>query len=92
MGVVKAVLAVLIFFLALTFSLQNNTEVQIQYWGLAEGLRVRLYVAILVSFFAGVLVGGFGGFLSNLRLKWELRRARKDLERLKKEKPPSYLP
>ena len=92
MGVVKAVLAVLIFFFALTFSLQNTSDVQIQYWGLAKGLRVPLYVAILISFFAGVLIGGVGGFLSNLRLKWELRRVRKELERLKQEKPPSYLP
>jgi len=89
MTLIKVLLVGLLFFFALTFSMQNDLPVEIRYWGLTESLKVPLYVVVLFCFFSGVIIGGLGGLVSNFRLKWELKRIKRELERLRsKEGPP----
>ncbi|RLA86050.1 MAG: hypothetical protein DRG31_01390, partial [Deltaproteobacteria bacterium] len=78
----KVVIAALLFFLALTFSYQNDFPVVIRYWGITEGTEIPFFVAIIIAFFSGIIIGGLGGLISNFSLKRQIRKLKKQLERL----------
>lgn len=82
MSLIKIVLAALLFFLALTFSYQNDFPVTIRYWGITEGIEMPFFVAILVAFFGGVIVGGIGGLISNFSLKRQIAQLKRQNESL----------
>lgn len=82
MTIVKLALGGLLFFLALTFSYQNDLPVVIRYWGIMEGVEVPFYVAVVVAFFGGVVVGGISGLISNFLLKKELKHLKRQMEQL----------
>lgn len=82
MTTVKLAIGGLLFFLALTFSYQNDFPVTVRYWGITDGVELPFYVAVVVAFFGGVIVGGISGLISNFLLKKELRRWKKQVEQL----------
>lgn len=80
MSLIKVIFVAVLFFLALTFSYQNDFPVTIKYWGITEGVEVPFYVAIIVTFFAGVIIGGLTGLISNFSLKRQIRRLKRQLQ------------
>ena len=85
MRLLKAVGLLILFFLAVTFSLQNAQEVEVQYFGLLPPKTVPLFVVVLISVFVGILIGGVGGLITNLRLRRELRRRTREEKRLQEK-------
>ena len=85
MKVVKIIFLFLFFFLAVTFSLQNTEEVSIHYYGLLESLSAPLFSVLLAALSLGIIIGVVGGLLANVRLRIEIRRQMKEVERLRKE-------
>lgn len=82
MTIVKLALGGILFFLALTFSYQNDFPVIVRYWGITDGVEVPFYVAVVVAFFGGVIVGGVSGLISNFLLKKELKQWKKQAEQM----------
>lgn len=80
MSLIKVIFVAFLFFLALTFSYQNDFSVTIKYWGVTEGVKIPFYVAIIVAFFAGVIIGGFSGLISNFSLKRQIRHLKRQLQ------------
>ena len=85
MNVFKAILILLLFFLTVTFSLQNVDYVNIRYYGFSEALTVPLFIVVLTAVFLGIIIGGIGGLVSNFKLRMELRKRVRELERIRKD-------
>ena len=88
---VKTFCWVAIIFFAISFSIQNQDEITLQFnlyplenygW---EIPRAPLFLVILCSIFLGVLVQGIGDLYSRFQLKKNLRQHLKTIERLEKE-------
>jgi uncharacterized integral membrane protein len=85
MRVFKAILVIFLFFLTVTFSLQNMEEVKVHYYGLIDSFTAPLFVVLLAAVLIGVIIGALGGMLSNIQLRIVLRRQRKEAEEMRRE-------
>jgi uncharacterized integral membrane protein len=85
MKVIKAIIIALLFFLAVTFCLQNTDEVTLRYYTFVENLTAPIFIVVLASVFLGLVIGIIGSGLTNLRLRLQLRRQTKEMEALQKE-------
>jgi uncharacterized integral membrane protein len=85
MKALKAIIIVLLFFVALTFCLQNTDEVTLRYYGFVENLTAPIFIVVLSSVFLGLIIGIVGGGLTLIRLRIQLRRQTKETEELRKE-------
>lgn len=85
MKIFKAICVVFLFFVALTFCLQNTDEVTLRYYTLVEEITLPAYVVVLASVLLGILIGLISGGLAFIRLKIELGRRTKEAEELRKE-------
>ncbi len=81
----KAIIIVLLFFVALTFCLQNTDEVTLKYYTFVENLTAPIFIVVLASVFLGLVIGIIGGGLSLVRLRLQVRRLTKENEAMKKE-------
>ncbi|MBW2040166.1 MAG: LapA family protein [Deltaproteobacteria bacterium] len=84
MRLVKIILIILIFFLTVTFSLQNAEEVTIHYYGLIDPFTVPLFTVVLVTVLLGIIIGAVGGLLTNVKLRLELKRLKKKIDKAKR--------
>jgi uncharacterized integral membrane protein len=86
---VKTLFWMIIFFLAIHFSIQNRDEVTLRYSFLNAGgvelPHVPLFLIILCSIFLGLLIGGIGDLYGRLKLKKGLRQSQKIIEKLERE-------
>lgn len=86
---VKTIFWMIIFFLAVHFSIQNRDEVTLRYSFLNyqefELPHIPLFLVILSSIFLGLLIGGIGDLYSRLQLKKGLRQSQKIIEKLERE-------
>ena len=85
MKALKAIIIVLLFFVALTFCLQNTNEVTLRYYTFVENLTAPIFIVVLASVFLGLVIGIIGSGLSLIRLRLQLRRQTKETEALRKE-------
>jgi uncharacterized integral membrane protein len=85
MKVIKAIIIVLLFFVALTFCLQNTYEVTLRYYTFVENFTAPIFLVVLASVFLGLVIGIIGGGLTLIRLRLQLRRQTKENEALRKE-------
>jgi uncharacterized integral membrane protein len=85
MKVIKAIIIALLFFLAVTFCLQNTDEVTLRYYTFVENLTAPIFIVVLASVFLGLVIGIIGSGLTNLRLRLQLRRQTKETDALRKE-------
>ena len=81
----------IIFFCVILFSMQNGDDVTLRF-GLSPILthpwfehRVPLFLALLCSLFAGVLIGGLSDAYARYQLKRNLRQNQKTIEELQQE-------
>ena len=82
MKIVKTILIVVLFFLTVTFSLQNTENVGLHYYGVTEPFSAPLFTVVLAAVLLGVIIGGFGGLLTNLKLRMDVRKQAREMERL----------
>ena len=88
----KTLIWMVIFIIAILFSIQNNDEVTLRF-GLSpiqdvqwlELPPVPLFLPILCSVFLGVLISTTSDFFRRLQLKRTLRHHKKTIERLETE-------
>ena len=85
MKALKAIIIVLLFFVALTFCLQNTDEVTLRYYTFVENLTAPIFIVVLASVFLGLVIGIIGSGLTLIRLRLQLRRQTKEAEALRKE-------
>ncbi len=81
----------IIFFWVILFSIQNGDDVTLRF-GLSPILtypwfehRVPLFLVLLCSLFAGVLIGGLSDAYGRYQLKKKLRQNQKTIEELQQE-------
>jgi uncharacterized integral membrane protein len=81
----------IIFFCVILFSMQNGDDVTLRF-GLSPILthpwfehRVPLFLALLCSLFAGVLIGGLSDAYARYQLKKNLQQNQKTIEELQQE-------
>jgi uncharacterized integral membrane protein len=88
---VKTILWMIIFFLAIFFSIQNRDEVTLRlgfypflaYPELEQ--RMPLFLVLLCALLLGVLIGGFSELYVRFQLKRTLRQNLKTIDRLEQE-------
>jgi uncharacterized integral membrane protein len=85
MRLFKAILIIFLFFLTVTFSLQNLEEVKIHYYGVIDSFAAPLFAVLLAAVLLGIIIGALGGMLSNIQLRIELRRKKKEAEEMRRE-------
>jgi uncharacterized integral membrane protein len=93
MRLVKALLLMLAFFVAIIFSIQNRSEVVLRLslpweshqWFEVPRVPLPLFLVILCSIFLGVLIGGVGDIYQRFQLKRTLRKNQKKMEMLERE-------
>jgi len=91
---VKTFLWILVFMIAVLFSIQNKTDVTLQFvllpienfqWIEASTVPLPLFLVILCSVFLGILIGGISDLYKRFQLKKTLRHNQKTIEKLEKE-------
>jgi uncharacterized integral membrane protein len=92
MKVVYTVLIVLIMLFVITFSLQNQTDVIIQYYDLVPRISVAIYMLIFLSFLAGVIFTGFLGIIERFQLNRTITKLNKQIRELRREIRASEAP
>jgi len=85
MRVVKSILIVFLFLLAITFSLQNKEEVTISYHGLVDTFVVPLFVVVVAAVCLGMIIGALGSTATAIKLHRNLRRQNKEIGQLKRD-------
>jgi uncharacterized integral membrane protein len=91
---VKTLLLMLLFFLAILFSIQNQSQVTLHFalfpienfqWFEIPQTPLPLFLVILCSIFLGILIGGTGDLYQRFRIKRTLRQSQKTITKLEKE-------
>jgi uncharacterized integral membrane protein len=85
MRLAQAIVIILLFFFTIAFCIQNVDNVTLHYYGLVDDLTAPLFVVVLASVFLGIIIGIIGGGLTTIRLRLQLRREKKEAEKLRKE-------
>jgi uncharacterized integral membrane protein len=86
MKVIKAIIIALLFFIAVTFCLQNTEEVTLRYYTFVESLTAPIFIVVLASVFLGIIIGIIGSGLTIFRLQLQMRRQTKEIEALRNER------
>jgi uncharacterized integral membrane protein len=92
MKVLYTVLIVLIMLFVITFALQNQTDVIIQYYDLFPRVAVAAYMLIFLSFLVGVIFTGFLGVIERFQLNRTITRLNKQIRELRREIRASEAP
>lgn len=82
--VIKAVSLTLLFFMGITFAMENTQSLVLRYFGY-ETPPINLYLLILVSILFGVIVAGIGFIIDQWSLKKVVRQKEREIESLEKE-------
>jgi uncharacterized integral membrane protein len=90
--IVKTLLLVILFFLAVTFSLQNADQVTIRYYGLVESIVAPLFSVVLASVLLGIIIGALGSIVTNVKLRRQIRKQTKETERLRQQSSAPAVP
>ena len=91
---VKTLIWMLVLFIAVLFSIQNQGEVTLHFvlfpvvnyqWFEISNVPLPLFLVILCSILLGVLFGGTGDLYRRFQLKKTLRQNQKTIEKLERE-------
>jgi uncharacterized integral membrane protein len=70
---------IIIIILLIMFAVDNNQSAELRYFGFT--LPVKTYLLVLIPFFLGVVCGNILDIVKRFRLKKEIRRLRRELEK-----------
>ncbi len=85
MRLVKTLIIAVFFLLAITFALQNQQLVTINYYELIPPFSVPLFLIVFFSVLLGILVAGFGDIYVRYSLRIRARKCEKQLKACQKE-------
>ena len=99
MRLIKTLIVAVLFILAITFALQNQQAVTLNYYGLIPPFSVPVFLLVFFSVLVGILIAGFGDIYVRYSLRMRARRCekqlkacRKELETLQQERAAASLP
>ena len=73
---------ILVMVLLITFSVKNSHHVELTYFGL--NVSCPAYLLVLIPFFLGVICGNMLDIVKRFKLKNEIRRLRRELEKIER--------
>jgi uncharacterized integral membrane protein len=90
---VKTLFWMLVFIVAIIFSIQNRSEVVLHFvfpwesypWFVVPTVSLPVFLVILCSIFLGILIGGVDDIYHRFQLKKTLRKNQKKVETLERE-------
>ena len=85
MRFIKTFLVALLFFIAITFSLENSHPVKISYFIFIEGVELPLYLIVFSSVVIGIFLGGLEWILEKVRSANKIKRLKKEIALKEKE-------
>lgn len=71
---------IIILALLIIFAVENNQPAELTYFGIT--VPCRIYLMVLVPFFLGVVCGNILDIIKRFKLKKEIRRLRRELEKM----------
>ncbi len=86
MKLLYTIVVALIMLFIITFSLVNDSPVQLQYYGFID-VSMAVYMLIFISFGVGIIFAGFMGIVERLRLAREVKKLKKKIKTLEKKIP-----
>jgi len=81
----------LIMLFIITFSLVNDSPVQLQYYGFID-VSMAVYMLIFLSFGVGIIFAGFMGIVERMRLVREVKKLKRNIRTLEKKIPAESIP
>jgi uncharacterized integral membrane protein len=84
MRIVYLILVILFSFFIVTFSLENQTKIHLQYYQYLN-INVPTYMLIFASLLFGVIITAFWGIVERFRLNRTIRRLNKLVREMRKE-------
>ena len=88
MGVVRGLLILLVFIVMILFSVENVDMVTLKFGvtGLfSNSVQLPLFLVVLVSLSAGVVLAGIVGLADHIRMHSRIRKQKRSIERLENE-------
>ncbi len=85
MKLIKTLIVAVLFLLAITFALQNQQAVTLNYYGLIPPFDVPVFLLVFFSVLLGILIAGFGDIYVRYSLRIRARRCEKQLKACRKE-------
>ncbi len=71
---------IIILALLIIFAVENNQPAELTYFGIT--VPCRIYLLVLIPFFVGVVCGNILDIVKRFKLKKEIRRLRRELEKI----------
>ena len=85
MKLIKTIIVALFFIIAITFALQNQQVISINYYGLIPSFSVPLFLIVFFSILLGILIAGFGDIFVRYSLRIRARKCEKALKACQNE-------
>ncbi len=85
MKLIKTLLVAIFFIVAITFALQNQQSVTLNYYGLIPPFSVPVFLLVFVAILLGILITGLGDIFVRYSLRMRARSCEKALKRCQKE-------
>ncbi|MDO9559316.1 MAG: LapA family protein [Syntrophales bacterium] len=83
MKIVYTVIVMLIMLFMITFSLENTSDVTLQY--LHYRIAMQTYMLLFVTFLAGVIFAGFMGIVERFRLTRTINKLNKTIREVRRD-------
>lgn len=84
MKLAKAFLISILFIIAITFAMENNETVTINYYRFISR-EIPVYLIVMLSIGIGILLVGFLGIFERARLTMKINRQKKKIKAMEKE-------
>jgi uncharacterized integral membrane protein len=84
MKIFSLILLIIFAFFIVTFSLENSTPVNLQYYSFFS-IIVPVYMLLFASLLAGIIITGFIGVVERFRLNRTISRLNKTIRDMRKE-------
>ncbi len=85
MKLIKTLIVAILFLIAITFALQNQQLVTLNYYGLIPPFSVPVFLLVFFSVLIGILIAGFGDIYVRYSLRLRARRSEKQLKACQRE-------
>jgi len=85
MRLIKTLIIAVFFIVAITFALQNQQAVTLNYYGVIPPFDVPVFLLVFFSVLLGILIAGFGDIYVRYSLRIRARRCEKQLKACQKE-------
>ncbi|MBW1659806.1 MAG: LapA family protein [Deltaproteobacteria bacterium] len=85
MKLIKTLIVAIFFIVAITFALQNQQAVTLNYYDLIPPFSVPVFLLVFFSVLLGILIAGFGDIYVRYSLRLRARKCEKQLKACRNE-------